>query len=51
MLMSLSLISVLPLLATAMFHVKGCVYCDTCRAGFETNATFYIQGKTQIHTT
>ncbi|KAL5163985.1 Protein DOWNSTREAM OF FLC [Glycine soja] len=31
-------------IATATFHVKGSVYCDTCRAGFETNATFYIRG-------
>lgn len=45
--MALSLISILPLLATALFHVKGSVYCDTCRAGFETNATFYIQGITK----
>ncbi|KAK7305997.1 hypothetical protein VNO77_43911 [Canavalia gladiata] len=30
--------------ATATFHAKGSVYCDTCRAGFETTATFYIQG-------
>ncbi|XP_061336590.1 protein DOWNSTREAM OF FLC-like [Gastrolobium bilobum] len=47
LLMALSL-SILPLLllpvATAQFHVKGSVYCDTCRAGFETNVTFYIEG-------
>jgi len=30
--------------ATATLHVKGSVYCDTCRAGFETNVTFYIEG-------
>lgn len=47
LLMALSLISILPLLTTALFHVKGSVYCDTCRAGFETNATFYIQGITK----
>jgi len=35
---------IFPLIATATFHVKGSVYCDTCRAGFETNATFYIEG-------
>ncbi|XP_019416646.1 PREDICTED: protein DOWNSTREAM OF FLC [Lupinus angustifolius] len=29
---------------TAKYHVKGCVYCDTCRAGFETNVTTYIEG-------
>lgn len=26
------------------FHVIGRVYCDTCRCGFETPATNYIQG-------
>ncbi|KAF4370559.1 hypothetical protein CsatB_023779 [Cannabis sativa] len=26
------------------FHIKGRVYCDTCRAGFETTATTYIAG-------
>ncbi|KAG2700969.1 hypothetical protein I3760_06G021000, partial [Carya illinoinensis] len=26
------------------FIVKGKVYCDTCRAGFETSATTYIPG-------
>ncbi|KAB1199832.1 Protein DOWNSTREAM OF FLC [Morella rubra] len=26
------------------FIVKGRVYCDTCRAGFETSATTYITG-------
>lgn len=26
------------------FRVQGRVYCDTCRAGFETNVTYYIQG-------
>lgn len=45
LLLSITLsLSILPLLASATFHVKGSVYCDTCRAGFETNATFYIQG-------
>ncbi|KAK7844098.1 protein DOWNSTREAM OF FLC [Quercus suber] len=26
------------------FNVQGRVYCDTCRAGFETSATTYIPG-------
>nr|CAD1836681.1 unnamed protein product [Ananas comosus var. bracteatus] len=26
------------------FVVEGHVYCDTCRAGFETSATEYIEG-------
>ncbi|KAM3386756.1 hypothetical protein ACQJBY_009970 [Aegilops geniculata] len=26
------------------YIVQGRVYCDTCRAGFETNATEYIKG-------
>ncbi|XP_054804496.1 protein DOWNSTREAM OF FLC-like [Prosopis cineraria] len=26
------------------FRVMGRVYCDTCRAGFETNVTTYIAG-------
>lgn len=26
------------------FVVEGRVYCDTCRAGFETNVTEYIAG-------
>ncbi|TKY47643.1 DOWNSTREAM OF FLC [Spatholobus suberectus] len=46
LLMALTLY-IFPLLfpiATATFHVKGSVYCDTCRAGFETNATLYIEG-------
>ncbi|KAL4349931.1 hypothetical protein HN51_031019 [Arachis hypogaea] len=32
--------------ATEACHVKGRVYCDTCRFGFETKATFYIPGAT-----
>ncbi|KAK8961469.1 Pollen-specific protein C13 [Platanthera guangdongensis] len=28
------------------FSVEGRVYCDTCRAGFETNVTEYISGAT-----
>ncbi|XP_010261236.1 PREDICTED: pollen-specific protein C13-like [Nelumbo nucifera] len=41
---------VLPALVTAArpaknpFNVVGRVYCDTCRAGFETPATTYIPG-------
>ncbi|KAK1291210.1 Pollen-specific protein C13 [Acorus calamus] len=40
------------------FIIQGRVYCDTCRAGFETPATLYVQGTkefkirnsiTQIH--
>lgn len=27
------------------YVVQGRVYCDTCRAGFETNVTEYIKGK------
>ncbi|KAI3506449.1 hypothetical protein L1887_28808 [Cichorium endivia] len=26
------------------FRLKGRVYCDTCRAGFETSATTYLAG-------
>ncbi|XP_024017544.1 protein DOWNSTREAM OF FLC [Morus notabilis] len=26
------------------FHIIGRVYCDTCHAGFETTATYYIPG-------
>ena len=26
------------------YVVQGRVYCDTCRAGFETNVTEYIKG-------
>ncbi|XP_047067350.1 pollen-specific protein C13-like [Lolium rigidum] len=29
---------------TADYVVQGRVYCDTCRAGFETNVTEYIKG-------
>ncbi|ERN18998.1 hypothetical protein AMTRI_Chr10g8530 [Amborella trichopoda] len=31
---------------TPNFEVEGRVYCDTCRAGFETSATTYIKGST-----
>ncbi|CAH8270645.1 unnamed protein product [Arabidopsis lyrata] len=40
-------VSLLPLAAMAVgtpFHIEGCVYCDTCRFGFETIATKYIHG-------
>ncbi|CAL9229741.1 unnamed protein product [Arabidopsis halleri] len=40
-------VSLLPLAAMAVgtpFHIEGCVYCDTCRFGFETIATKYIRG-------
>lgn len=30
------------------YIVQGRVYCDTCRAGFETNVTEYIKGKQGI---
>ncbi|PKA66958.1 Pollen-specific protein C13 [Apostasia shenzhenica] len=30
--------------ATDNFSVEGRVYCDTCRAGFETNVTEYVSG-------
>lgn len=30
--------------AKSPFSVKGRVYCDRCRAGFETSATTYIAG-------
>jgi len=26
------------------YVIQGRVYCDTCRAGFETNVTEYIKG-------
>lgn len=40
---------VLPALVSARpmrsnFIVQGRVYCDTCRAGFETSASTYIHG-------
>ncbi|CAL9178562.1 unnamed protein product [Musa hybrid cultivar] len=31
-------------LATPNFRIQGRVYCDKCRAGFETSATDYIEG-------
>ncbi|XP_077210552.1 major pollen allergen Lol p 11-like [Tasmannia lanceolata] len=30
--------------ANTNFLIEGRVYCDTCRAGFETDATYYIPG-------
>ncbi|KAK3042980.1 hypothetical protein RJ639_000957 [Escallonia herrerae] len=40
---------VLPAIASAQFYgnpflVQGRVYCDTCRAGFETSVTKYLAG-------
>lgn len=26
------------------YLIQGRVYCDTCRAGFETNVTEYVKG-------
>ncbi|KAL5751513.1 hypothetical protein ACOSP7_021722 [Xanthoceras sorbifolium] len=26
------------------FHIRGRVYCDTCKCGFETSASYYIHG-------
>lgn len=45
----------IPALASARiigspYIVKGCVYCDTCRAGFETSATKYLAGKLSTRT-
>ncbi|KVH87584.1 protein DOWNSTREAM OF FLC-like [Cynara cardunculus var. scolymus] len=43
-------LSLLPLLSTATvdagnpFRLKGRVYCDTCRCGFETSVTKYLAG-------
>lgn len=31
------------------FIVQGRVYCDTCRAGFETSVTTYLAGKHKLH--
>ncbi|KAG6397469.1 hypothetical protein SASPL_143636 [Salvia splendens] len=28
------------------FHLQGSVYCDTCRCGYETDATEYMAGAT-----
>ncbi|KAL0311628.1 UNVERIFIED_CONTAM: hypothetical protein Scaly_2922400 [Sesamum calycinum] len=40
-------VCVLPAIVSAHFvrdpfHVTGCVYCDTCRCGYETDATTYM---------
>ncbi|CAA7391994.1 unnamed protein product [Spirodela intermedia] len=32
------------------FVVEGRVFCDTCRAGFETTATEYLAGAKLVHT-
>ncbi|XP_057783766.1 major pollen allergen Lol p 11-like [Salvia miltiorrhiza] len=42
---------VVPAIVTARFvsesfHVQGSVYCDTCRCGYETDATEYMAGAT-----
>ncbi|KAG0450711.1 hypothetical protein HPP92_000656 [Vanilla planifolia] len=46
LILSFCLLSSFALLASAAstFSVEGRVYCDTCRAGFETNITEYISG-------
>ncbi|ONK73142.1 uncharacterized protein A4U43_C04F27680 [Asparagus officinalis] len=40
----LSSVAVLSLVAAETFTIQGRVYCDTCRAGFETSATEYMEG-------
>lgn len=47
---ALCLLSCLAGVALAMetFTIQGRVYCDTCRAGFETSATEYLQGMSQL---
>ncbi|MED6148096.1 hypothetical protein PIB30_050007 [Stylosanthes scabra] len=42
----LALVCLCVAFATEACHVRGKVYCDTCRFGFETKATFYIPGAT-----
>jgi len=50
MTMLIAAICLLPAIAMAVrpvaepFVVKGRVYCDTCRAGFETPASIYLHG-------
>ncbi|CAL1399831.1 unnamed protein product [Linum trigynum] len=49
LLLALLCAAVLPTLTTSKyvgkpFVVRGRVYCDTCRCGFETNKTTYIPG-------
>ncbi|KAL0378478.1 UNVERIFIED_CONTAM: protein DOWNSTREAM OF FLC [Sesamum radiatum] len=44
-------VCVLPAIVSAHFvrdpfHVTGSVYCDTCRCGYETDATTYMAGAT-----
>lgn len=29
--------------------IKGRAYCDTCRAGFETTATTYLEGRNGVY--
>lgn len=48
-LLALLALCLLPVLSTAIatgntFSLKGRVYCDTCRCGFETSATTYLAG-------
>ncbi|XP_013612272.1 PREDICTED: protein DOWNSTREAM OF FLC-like [Brassica oleracea var. oleracea] len=46
-LLAVMCVLLLPLAAMAAgtpFHIEGCVYCDTCRFGFETILTKYITG-------
>ncbi|KAJ8430420.1 hypothetical protein Cgig2_025847 [Carnegiea gigantea] len=48
--MVIAALCLLPAIAMAVrpvaqpFVVKGRVYCDTCRAGFETTASIYLHG-------
>ncbi|XP_039141067.1 major pollen allergen Lol p 11-like [Dioscorea cayenensis subsp. rotundata] len=48
LLATLCLLSAIAAIALAspkpQFTIQGRVYCDTCRAGFETTATEYIKG-------
>ncbi|XP_031473099.1 major pollen allergen Lol p 11-like [Nymphaea colorata] len=41
---SICCLSLVRLASCSDFIVTGRVYCDTCRAGFETNLTTYISG-------
>ncbi|ONK58828.1 uncharacterized protein A4U43_C08F160 [Asparagus officinalis] len=48
LLLALCLLSCFVVIALAntsgSFTIQGRVYCDTCRAGFETSATEYVEG-------
>ncbi|KAJ0454210.1 putative pollen allergen Ole e 1 family [Helianthus annuus] len=37
-------LSIAATLTDSPFRLKGRVYCDTCRAGFETSVTKYLAG-------